>query len=97
METLFITLQEVETTAGKLRQQNTQLRSILKEISTSITQLTSVWQSPASQTMQAKFQTMLPIFDQYKTIIDNYAKFLDQTVFTYQNMEQQLNVNADSF
>lgn len=97
MNTVQITLQEVEATAGKIRQQNIHLREILKDISTSITQLTSVWQSPASQTMQSKFQSMLPVFDQYKSIIDNYAKFLDQTVFAYQTMEQQLNNNADSF
>lgn len=97
MDTLTITLEDVTTVANKIRQYNDQLRDNLKEISHSISQLTSTWQSPAAQTMQSKFQTMLPVFDQYKTIVDTYAKFLDQTVISYQAMDQQLNANADAF
>lgn len=97
MEQLQITLAQLQQTSTTLRQENTHLNSCLKEIHVCMNQLTNEWQSPAAQTIRAKFQSMLPIFDQYRDIVEQYAKFLDQTVQTYQTMEDQLTSNAQSF
>lgn len=97
MDNLNITLEEVTRTAAQLRAENTQLNGCLQDIHQCMNQLTNDWQSPAAQTIRAKFQSMLPIFDQYHEIVENYAKFLDQTVVTYQTMESKLNAHAESF
>lgn len=96
MNDLRITLAEVTQTASLIRTENQQLTNCLQDIHQCMNQLSNDWQSPAAQTIRAKFQGMLPIFDQYREIVENYAKFLDQTVQTYQSIESQLNSHAES-
>ena len=97
MEQLQITLAQVTQTAAGIRMQNQQLNTCLQEIGTSMNQLAATWQSPASEKIRSRFQGMLPIFDNYRIIVESYAKFLDQTVSTYQSMETQLNASAEGF
>lgn len=97
MDTITIALADVSKTANYIRTQNQQLFAYLQEINTAMNQLSTTWQSPASETIRARFHAMLPVFDNYKTIIDTYAKFLDQTVTSYQTLEAQLNSNAETF
>lgn len=97
MEQMMITMSDISGCASSMRTQNTSMRLNLDEIHTIMNQLATYWQSPAAETLRARFQAMLPVFDNYKIIIDHYAKFLDQTVETYQTMEQKLNAHAESF
>lgn len=97
MDNLLITLTDVSNTASHIRQQNQLCFNCLQEISQSMNQLSADWQSPAAETLRARFHAMLPVFDHYKEIVESYAKFLDQTVTTYQSIETQLNTNADAF
>lgn len=97
METMNISLANMTSCANQIRQENGQLYQNLQEISVTMKQLAGFWQSPASETIRQRFQALLPVFDNYRTVIDTYAKFLDSTVLTYQSMEQQLNAEADTF
>lgn len=97
MDTLSITLEEVSQTAVQLRAHNTQLNEYLQDIYRCMNQLMSEWQSPAATTIQMKFQGMLPVFDRYHAVVEDYAKFLDQSVTTYQTMESRLNTRAETF
>lgn len=97
MDQLQITLAQVTQTAASIRSQNQQLNSCLQEIGTSMNQLAAYWQSPASEKIRSRFHGMLPVFDNYRSIFESYAKFLDQTVSTYQSMEAQLNASAEGF
>lgn len=97
MEQLQVTLASLTQTASSIRSQNQQLTNYLYEISGIMNQLSTGWKSPASEKIRARFQSMLPIFDNYQAIVESYAKFLDQTVSTYQSMETQLNASAESF
>lgn len=97
MDTLTITLADVTRTAAFIRNQNEQLTNCLHEIHGYMNQLSNDWQSPAGESIRMRFHTMLPVFDNYKSIVESYAKFLDQTVTTYQTMEAQLHANAESF
>lgn len=97
METMNISLAKITTCANQIRQENNQLNTNLREITSTMQQLSNFWNSPASDTIRQRFMAMLPTFDNYRMIVDTYAKFLDQTVLTYQTMEQQLNAEADTF
>lgn len=97
MDQLQITLAQVTQTAASIRSQNQQLNSCLQEIGTSMNQLAAYWQSPASEKIRSRFHGMLSVFDNYRSIVESYAKFLDQTVSTYQSMEAQLNASAEGF
>lgn len=97
MDKLTITLTDVTKTASFIRAQNGQLSSCLQEIHTYMNQLSNDWQSPAGEKIRARFHSMLPVFDNYKASVETYAKFLDQTVTTYQSMEAALDANAEGF
>lgn len=97
MDTINITLSQVSSCADSLRTRNQQLYQNLQDITTVMQQLSGFWQSPASETISQRFMAMMPVFDNYRTMIDTYAKFLDQTVITYQSVENQINASADTF
>ena len=86
METMNISLAKVTTCANQIRQENNQLNTNLREITSTMQQLSNFWNSPASDTIRQRFMAMLPAFENYRTIVDTYAKFLDQTVLTYQTV-----------
>ncbi len=95
MDTILITLEELHQTSTAIRNDNKNLNACLKEIHTIMQQLETYWSSPSSTALRNRFQTMLPIFDNYHNIVESYAQFLDQTAQAYQQMEQQLEKNAD--
>lgn len=97
MDNLMITLEQLPATAADIRMQNQQLNNCLQEIYAVMKQLSAYWQSPSSETIRNRFQAMLPVFDSYKAIVESYARFLEQTASSYQQLENQLNSNADAF
>lgn len=97
MEGIQITLAEVTRTAGEVRRQNAQLEQQLQEMRRIMNDLSATWQSPAAETIRARFNGMVPIFENYRDIIESYAKFLDTTVASYEATENNINQSAASF
>lgn len=97
MEGIRITLAEVSKTAGDVRRYNGQMDQQLQEIRKIMNQLTTTWQSPASEAIRAKLNGMVPIFENYRDIVESYAKFLDLTVTSYETTEQSIQQGASSF
>lgn len=52
-------------------------------------QIQSIWDSPASQSLQSQFQSLKPVFESYVQALDDYA-ILNQTAQSYQENEQML-------
>lgn len=92
-----ISLNEVSATAGTIRSLNQKLSQDLAQIKTEINNLANSWQSDASTTIQSKINGMQTQFDEYQKVIESYAKFLDDTVQTYQQTESSVNSNASVF
>lgn len=97
MEGIQITLAEVSNTAQTIRRLNTQMAEELKQMQQEMNQLASTWQSPAAETIRGKFNGMRVIFDNYGEIVGSYAKFLDNTVLSYESCEQNIQQYAASF
>lgn len=97
MEGIQIALAELTRTSGEVRRHNTELEQELLEMKRIMVELGATWQSPASDTIRARFLDMVPIFENYREIIESYAKFLDYTVTSYETTEQSINQSAASF
>lgn len=97
MEGIKITLAEVTRTASEVRRHNAQLENELMEMKRIMNDLSATWQSPAAETIRARFNGMVPIFENYRDIIESYAKFLDATVTSYETTENTINQSAASF
>lgn len=97
-EGIQISLGEVAKTASTIRTLNTNLSTQLENIRTEMNSLASTWQSDASETIRSKFNAMAEQqFETYKRIIESYAKFLDDTVTSYDTIETAINNNASAF
>lgn len=97
MEAIMISLAEVSRTSSQMRKYNSELLQELLEMKRIMNALATNWQSPAAETIRSRFNGMMPIFENYHNIIENYAKFLDQTVAGYEATEQTIQQSAASF
>lgn len=97
MSHLDITIEKLNSASTNIRQTNQRLNQCLQEINTSMNQLSMYWNSPASLALKSRFQNMLPVFENYKQVVESYALFLDQTVEIYNSLEKTLESHADSF
>lgn len=97
MDGIKITLNEVSATAGTIRSLNQQLTAKLEEIKAQMDGLASTWQSDASDTIRSKFSGLQPRFEEYREVVENYARFLDSTVQAYETAESNINNNASMF
>lgn len=97
IEGLKITLGEVTKTASQLRTFNQTLNDRLSEIRTDMNALAQYWDSDASSSIRANFNALQPRFEEYRQVVDNYAKFLDSTVIHYNEAESKINNNANMF
>ena len=85
MEQIHIELAEVTKTAQEVRRCNTQLEQELMTMRKYMNELQSTWNSPAAETIRAKFNHMVPIFENYVTVSG------------YETCENTINQNASSF
>ncbi len=88
---------EVAKTAETIRNLNTQLESRLQDIKKEMNALESTWQSEGSTTIRNKFNALEVKFQDYKAIINSYAKFLDINAQSYDSTESAITSNANSF
>lgn len=97
VEGINISLGEVTRTAGTVRTINQSLSTRLEEIKKEMNNLANSWQSDASETIRNNFNALAPRFEEYKNVIESYAKFLDDTVTAYDTTETSINSNAGAF
>lgn len=96
METIQITIEEVENTAEKIRMISEVLNETLEDIKQEINSLDSVWMSDASEMLKERFLSFSNRFPVFKETIDSYAQFLVLTAETYQNVEASIHSNASA-
>lgn len=97
VEGIKISLGEVAKTAGTIRTINQNLSTRLEDIKKEMNNLANTWQSDASNTVRENFNALAPRFEEYKNIVESYAKFLDATVANYDAAETAINSNASAF
>ncbi|MBR0133371.1 MAG: pore-forming ESAT-6 family protein [Lachnospiraceae bacterium] len=97
VEGIQITLGELTQVASTIRTLNTNLNSCLEEIQRKMNALSESWSSEASETIRAKFTSTASHFEEYRAVIDSYAKFLDETAAAYDSAETSINSEAQLF
>ncbi len=92
-----VTTQVLTETAGKIRNINANMDSKLADINNKMNALESTWQSAASNDIRAAMNAMKPRFEEYKNVVESYAKFLDNTAQSYEVTETTAQSNASAF
>lgn len=96
-DSIQITTQTLLDTAKKVRDINTTMDTKLAECNKEMNSLESTWKSDAATDIRAAMNALKPKFEQYKAVIESYAKFLDNTAQSYEATEGAIQTNAGAF
>ena len=94
---ISITLPEVTNVASQIRVINANLDEVLGFVNKQMNELNSVWLSEGAETIISRFQKFAGRFLDESETIEEYAKFLDYTVSSYDSLESTITANAASF
>ena len=94
MAIIQISLQEVQDTANQLRSLNMLMDEELNAMKSEMNRLDSSWISDGSLEIRNKFNLFSSRFEKQKETINQYAKFLDLAVSSYDTLETTITSNA---
>lgn len=92
-----ISTQVLMDTAAKVREINGILDSDLADINKKMNDLEASWKSDAATDIRAAMNALKPRFEEYKTVVESYAKFLVNTAQSYESTEGSIQTNAGAF
>lgn len=92
-----ISTQVLMDTAEKVRTINGTLDSKLAEINKNMNDLEATWKSDAATDIRAAMNALKPRFEEYKNVVESYAKFLVSTAQSYESTESAIQNNASAF
>lgn len=96
-DTIQISTQVLTDTAAKVRNINSALDSKLADINKCMNDLEATWKSDAATDIRAAMNAMKPRFEEYKNVVESYAKFLVNTAQSYESTESAIQTNASAF
>lgn len=96
-DSIKISTQVLTDTAQKVRDCNSAMDEKLAEINKNMNNLEATWKSDAATDIRAAMNALKPKFEQYKNVIESYAKFLVNTAQSYETTEGAIQSNASAF
>ncbi len=96
-EGIKISTQTLHDTAEKVRSINNTLDSKLADINKQMNALEATWKSDGATDIREAMNALKPKFEQYKNVIESYAKFLVNTAQSYESTESAVQTNASAF
>ena len=97
MENITISLQDLQRCSQDIRVKNEFIYDVLINIKNEMNSLNQYWVSDSSNMIREKFNAFSVNFEEVKQVIESYATYLDQTVSTYDSVENTITANASSF
>ena len=86
-EGIQISTQVLLDTAERVRSINSTLDQKLAEINKNMNDLEATWKSDAAADIRAAMNALKPRFEEYKNVVESYAKFLVNTAQNYEATE----------
>lgn len=96
-DSIKISTQVLVDTAGKVRSINDALDQKLADINKNMNDLEATWKSDAATDIRAAMNALKPRFEEYKAVVESYAKFLVNTAQSYESTESSIQSNANAF
>lgn len=97
MADIQISTQVLLDTAQKVRDINMVLDEKLLNINSQMTNLNNTWKSDGATAITAAMNALQPRFEEYKAVVESYAKFLVDTANLYEETENEVEKNANLF
>ena len=96
-DSIQISTQVLIDTAGKVRGINETLDAKLADINKNMNDLEATWKSDAATDIRAAMNALKPRFEEYKNVVESYAKFLVNTAQSYESTETAIQNSASKF
>ena len=96
-DSIQISTQVLLDTAEKVRNINNTMDSKLADINKQMNDLEATWKSDAANDIRAAMNALKPRFEEYKNVVESYAKFLVNTAQSYETTESAIQTNASAF
>ena len=96
-DSIQVSTQVLVDTAEKVRNLNNTLDQKLADINKSMNDLEATWKSDAATDIRAAMNALKPRFEEYKNVVESYAKFLVNTAQNYDTTEGAVQSNANQF
>ena len=96
-DSITISTQVLMDTAQNIRDINEAMDGKLADINKSMNDLESTWKSDAATDIRAAMNALKPRFEEYKDVVESYAKFLVNTAQSYESTEAAIQNNANQF
>ncbi len=96
-DSIQISTQVLLDTAEKVRTCNQNMDQKLADINKSMNDLEATWRSDAATDIRAAMNALKPRFEEYKNVVESYAKFLVNTAQNYETTEGAIQNNAGQF
>ena len=94
MNGIKISLQEVVNCQKQIESLNIKIYDLLNDMKNQMNGLNVSWVSDSANTIRDRFNQFSNRFEIQMETINNYVKFLDMTVNSYDSLEQTINTNA---
>ena len=96
-DSIKISTQVLMDTAEKVRNCNKSMDEKLADINKNMNDLEATWKSDAATDIRSAMNALKPRFEEYKNVIESYAKFLVNTAQSYESTESAIQTNANAF
>ncbi len=96
-DSIRISTQVLTDTAKEVRRLNSDMDDKLKNINNTMNSLESTWKSDAATDIRAAMDALKPRFEEYKSVVEAYATFLDRTAQSYESTESAVQTSANAF
>ena len=96
-DSIKISTQVLHDTAEEVRTCNRNMDQKLADINKAMNDLEATWQSDAATDIRAAMNALKPRFEEYKNVVESYAKFLVNTAQSYEATESAIQNNAGQF
>ncbi len=96
-EYIKVSTQTLLDTAKKVRDINKIMDQKLADCNKQMNDLEATWKSDAATDIRAAMNALKPRFEEYRTVVESYAKFLDVTAQSYETTETTIQNNAGAF
>ena len=96
-DSITISTQVLIDTASKVRSINGELDNKLADINKNMNDLESTWDSEGGRDIRGAMNALKPRFEEYKAVVEAYAKFLVNTAQSYEATESAIVSNASQF
>lgn len=93
---LGVSLDVLTQTTESIREQKTVMTTKLNEISSSVSNMRSVWDSPASQSLQSIASQMSDRFAELAKDVENFAIYLEGITQNYEKTEEKQKGSLDT-